>query len=270
MSDAADQAAALLHDGDFNAALDVLDSALAADPDDRDARRLRAETLTARSTPQSLKAALADFDALPDLTADDALLITLAHERLDDPEAALDHLERAVERWPGHARLRLRLMEAAFKAGDLPKAQRAVRGLSDDWRMLEYAADLTAAFADAPGADDLLAEADDLYTMALVSLPEADWTRPFRARIVLARAGVNLRRYLPDEVARDAATAAALIPSEPAAGFFLGWSLVKRGSVTDGLAKVRAALSAASEPVRDLLWRTIAHDVDFQDLMNAL
>lgn len=174
MSDAADQAAALLHDGDFDAALDVLDSALAADPDDRDARRLRAETLTARSTPQSLKAALADFDALPDLTADDALLITLAHERLDDPEAALDHLERAVERWPGHARLRLRLMEAAFKAGDLPKAQRAVRGLSDDWRMLEYAADLTAAFADAPGADDLLAEADDLYTMALVNLPEAD------------------------------------------------------------------------------------------------
>ncbi len=248
----------------------MLDTALTADPHDADARRLRAETLTALSTPQSLKAALADFAALLDPTADDALLVALVHERLDNPGAALDTLERAVAQWPGHPRLRQRFMEAAFKAGDLPKAQQAVRGLPDDWRMLEYAADLTAAFADAPGADDLLAGADDLYTMALVSLPEADWTRPFRARIVLARAGVNLRRCLPDEVAQDATTAAALIPSEPAAGFFLGWSLVKRGSVADGLAKVRAALRAASEPVRDLLWRTIAHDADFQDLMNAL
>ncbi|MBK9126109.1 MAG: tetratricopeptide repeat protein [Chloroflexi bacterium] len=116
MSDAVDTAAALLHDGDFDAALTVLNTALAADPDDIAARRLRAETLTARSTPQSLKAALADFDTLPDPTADDALLVALVYERLDVPDAALDHLERAVEQWPGHARLRQRFMGSGVQS----------------------------------------------------------------------------------------------------------------------------------------------------------
>ena len=101
-------------------------------------------------------------------------------------------------------------------------------------------------------------------------MPSGEWSNPFRARILLARAGVYLRLNLPDEVGRDADAAADLIPTEPACGFYAGWSLVKRGSTAEGLRRVKIALKAASETVHAAMLETISGDEDFRDLAGVL
>lgn len=259
--------------GELDDALAVLTERLGSAPDDYAARRLRAEIYSTQNTPDSLRASLDDLARLAQDAApqpDDALLTALVYERLGDLKRAAASLAQAVAAHPDHLRLRQRWMELAFKTGDLTMAQRAVQNVPDDWRLLELAADLTTQYALSTGEDDdLLMQADLLYEMALRGLPSGDWGRPFKARILLARAGVNQRLNRPDEVARDAEAAAALIPSEPAVHFYAGWALVKRGSSAAGLARVKRALRAASEPVRDALWQSIARDEDFIDVASS-
>ncbi len=256
--------------GEIDDALAALTARLDAAPDDDDARRLRAQTYTAQNTPDSLRAALRDTDLLAEWTPEDYLRLAVLNERLDDLPRAAGTLESAVRAYPDEIRLRQRWMEAAFKAGDLQMAHRAVHGVPDDWRMLEQAADLTAGYAAAASASELLPQALALYDAALALMPSGDWSNPFRARILLARAGVYLRLNLPDEVGRDAEAAAALIPTEPACGFYAGWSLVKRGSTGEGLRRVKTALRSASDTVREALLETISGDEDFRDLAGVV
>lgn len=271
MPDAVELAAFHLLAGEIDDALAALNTRLEAVPDDVAARRLRAETYTAQNTPDSLHAALRDGLAIKDPTPDDDLRTAVIYERLNDLTRAAASLESAVRVYPDNLRLRQRWMQVAFKSGDLAAAHRAVQGVPDDWRMLEQAADLTVDYASATGEDEeLLAQAVVLYDRALRELPSGEWNRPFRARLLLARAGVHLRLNMPDEVNQDADSAAELIPTEPACHFYAGWSLVKRGSLVDGLARVNRALRSASEPVRDSLWKLIAHDEDFRDVMRSL
>jgi tetratricopeptide (TPR) repeat protein len=270
MNDAVELATMHLLAGELDDALAALTARLDEKPDDAEARRLRAQIYTAQNTPDSLQAALKDTDALPELNADDYLRLALLFERLGEPARAAGTLASAVRVLPDDVRLRQRWMEAAFAAGDLNAARAAVQGIPDDWRLLEDAADLTARYAETTATDELFAQADVLYDAALAGLPVGEWSMPFRARILLARAGVNLRLNLPDEVERDARAAYALIPTEPACGFYIGWSLVKRGQREDGLARVARALKSASELVREALWRTIARDLDFEEIARAL
>jgi tetratricopeptide (TPR) repeat protein len=270
MTDPIELATFHLMAGEVDDALDVLTGRLDAAPDDDDARRLRAQTYTAQNTPDSLRAALKDTDLLAEWTPDDYLRLAVLNERLDDLPRAAGTLESAVRAYPDEMRLRQRWMEAAFKAGDLQMAHRAVQGVPDDWRMLEQAADLTAGYAAAASASELLPQSVALYDAALALMPSGGWSDPFRARILLARAGVYLRLNLPDEVGSDAEAAAALIPSEPACGFYAGWSLVKRGSTREGLRRVKTALKGASDTVREALLEIISGDEDFRDLAGAL
>lgn len=267
MNDAVELATFHLLAGEINDALVALDARLENAPEDDAARRLRAEIYTTRNTPETLADALADLARLDERTPEDGLHIALIFERMGDLPRAIQTLAETSAAAPEHLRVRQRWMELAFKSGDLETARLAVRGLPDDWRMLELAGDLTARYAEATGEDDdLLTQADALYEMALQSLPSGHWNSPFRARILLARASVNLRLNLPDEVAHYAELAGALIPTEPAYHFYIGWSLVKRGSGAQGFARVQRALKAASEPVYEALWETIAGDEDFQNL----
>lgn len=270
MTDTLELAAFHLMAGEVDEALDVLSARLDVTPDDDEARRLRAQTYTAQNTADSLRAALKDTDLLREWTPEDYLRLAVLNERLDDLPRAAGTMESAVRAYPDEIRLRQRWMEAAFKAGDLQMAHRAVQGVPDDWRMLEQAADLTAGYATAVSADELLPQAAALYDAALHLMPDGDWSMPFRARILLARAGLYLRLNLPDEVSRDAEAAAALIPSEPACGFYSGWALVKRGSTAEGLRRVRAALKPASETVRGVLMEIISGDPDFQALSGKI
>ncbi|MBK8136425.1 MAG: hypothetical protein IPK52_11390 [Chloroflexi bacterium] len=271
MPDAVELATFHLLAGEVEDALAALTVRLGAAPDDSAARRLRAETYTAQNTSESLRAALKDSMAIKAPTPDDDLRVAVIYERLGDLPRAAAALETAVRIYPDNLRLRQRWMEIAFKTGNLSMAREAVQGVADDWRMLEQAADLTVGYASATGEDDeLLTQAVALYDHALRELPSGEWNRPFRARLFLARAGVYLRLNMPDEVAHDADSAAKLIPSEPACHFYVGWSLVKRGSIAEGLARVKRALRSASEPVRDALWETISRDEDFQDVAKSL
>src|SRR5687768_4800982 len=112
MTDAVELATFHLLAGEVADALAVLTARLDAAPNDADARRLRAQTFTAQNTPDSLRAALKDTDALPELTPDDYMRLAVISERLHDLPRAAGTLQSAVRAYPDHARLRQRWMEA--------------------------------------------------------------------------------------------------------------------------------------------------------------
>jgi tetratricopeptide (TPR) repeat protein len=268
MSDLIELVNAHLFDGDTQAALTALDSHLDAQPDDADARRLRAETHMALNTPDHLRAALDDFNALPAPTPDDSLFMVRAYEKLGLPDQAISTLEAALALDSTHPRLLQRLAEILLAQGRYRDALDQVEKLAPDWRRLQMVGDV---LFDLGLAHNMAREhAVNAYQSALSIIPVAKWSEPFRARMHLRLANVFQRLGDHKAVEREAAAAAKLIPGEPAVAFYQGWAQVKRGKPAQALTLLKKAFTGASEAVQTDFRKTLSADPACESLLESL
>lgn len=268
MSDLLELVNAHLFDGDTHAALTALDAHLSANPDDSDAQRLRAETHMALSTPDHLRAALDDFNALPTPTADDSLFMVRAYEQLGLPDQAISVLEAALTVDPTHPRLLQRLAEILLMQGRFRDALDQVEKLAPDWRRLQMVGDV---LFDLGLAHNMAREhAISAYQSSLNIIPIQKWSEPFRARIHLRLANIFQRLSDHKAVEREAAAAAKLIPGEPAIAFYQGWAQVKRGKPDQALNLLKKAFANASEAVQADFRKTLSADPACESLLESL
>lgn len=254
--------------GDTESALSALDDHLTAAPDDADARRLRAETRMALNTPDHLRAALDDFNALPSLTPDDSLFIARAYEQLDLPDQAVTALQTALTLDDSHPRLLQRLAEVLLKQGRYRDALDQVEKLAPDWRRLQMVGDVLFDL----GLEHSMgrSHAISAYQSALEIIPIKKWSEPFRARMHLRLANIQQRLGDHKAVEREAAAAAKLIPNEPAVAFYQGWAQVKRGKPDRAIPLLKKALDNAPEAVRAELRESLAADPECAALLESL
>jgi len=268
MSDLIQLVNAFLFDGDTDAALSALNDHLASHPDDADARRLRAETHMVLNSPDDLRAALDDFNALPAPTPDDSLFMVRAYEQLGLPDQAITVLEAALESDSTHPRLLQRLAEILLAQGRYRDALDQVEKLAPDWRRLQMVGDV---LFDLGVAHNMAREHGiNAYRSALEIIPIKKWSEPFRARMHLRLANIYQRLGDHKAVEREAAAAAKLIPNEPAVAFYQGWAQVKRGKPAQALPLLQKAFAGASDAVQTEFRQTLAADPACESLLDSL
>lgn len=263
-------AAAFMATGELDDALAALDPHLAAHPDDAEARRMRAEVHARRPGEASLRAALVDYRALPALTSDDALRLSLLDERLGAPDDALSTIAQARAADPVHPRLIERQIGLLRALGRPAEALAVIESLDEaergNWRWQSWAGDLAMQMGD-------FARARRAYALALDGLErageamDARWAGPERARLLLARA--ESARHLGDAASAEADlnAAAALIPDDPAIGFGRGLLAMLRGDEMAARALIEAALAAAPDVMRAAFIAELRADARFASLM---
>ncbi len=268
MSDLLDLVNAHLMDGDTQTALALMDAHLSAQPDDSDARRMRAETYMALNTPDDLRAALDDFALLTAPTPDDTLFMVRAYEQLGLPEQSINVLEAGLLADPTHPRLLQRLAEVLTAQGRFRDALDQVEKLAQDWRQLQMVGDV---MFDLSVAHNMAREsAVTAYQSALQIIPIKKWSEPFRARMHLRLANIFQRLNDHKAVEREAAAAAKLIPGEPAVAFYQGWAQVKRGKPAQALTLLKKAFNGASEAVQADFRQTLSADPACESLLESL
>lgn len=144
---------ALLTAGEVEDALVVLNAQLDTQPDDIDARRLRAALLLrmAQAGTGDYQAALADLDSITQPTAADHHTRSLIYEALGNLAAAVDaaHASRAAA--PDNSRSVERIVKLLMQAQRWAEAQALVAEMQrqhDDWRWAQWAGDVASAMGD--------------------------------------------------------------------------------------------------------------------------
>lgn len=265
-------AQAFMQTGELDDALAALDEQLTAQPEDADARRMRAEVRARKGTDEALHGALDDYARLTALSPDDAIRCSGLYERLGDLNGAIQTIENLRQQFPGDARLTERHVHLLHSSGQHAAALAVIRALPADqintWRWQQWVGDLSAEMRSDRAAIEAYSQALDLLEAHSTGMDER-WALPLRARILLARSSVNRKRgeYMSAEA--DAAAADTLIPDDPAVPFNRGLIAALNGDLTTAKALVRGALEAAPDVMREAFVRELKADPRFAPLLQA-
>jgi tetratricopeptide (TPR) repeat protein len=133
---------AFIRTGELADALETLNKHLMSNPADDSARRLRAAVLMRMPGEHNPRAALADFDQLTQVTADDEVQRSIAYQAAGDWSQANTAMERAHRLRPQDERITERYVNTLEMSGKLDEARRLVATLPPTWRWLQIAGDL--------------------------------------------------------------------------------------------------------------------------------
>lgn len=262
-----DLANALLTAGELEEALDILNTHLTTQPDDDDARRLRAGILLRKpgdGQAERQQAALNDLDAIANPNAEDHLSRSLILEALGDLNGALAAAQNALQAEAGSTRLTERIVHLLIKAGDLAAAREIIKTAqtqSDDWRWSQWAGDLAAQ------ADDQAAAAAH-YQQALTTLdqvwqkaPDNVYVAGVRAHllVVLGHLKRRARDYRQAQAHYDAA--AATLQNDPVVKYYSGLTRALAGDQT-GIAICRSAYEEANALLKAQIRTSLAEEAN--------
>jgi tetratricopeptide (TPR) repeat protein len=257
---------AFIKAGELDDALDALNQHLADHPNDAEGRRLRAQVLLRTATPDHLRLALADLQAVPPTAADDFIL-SVIHERSGQPDEALALARQAYETATDDAlkaRSLERLLGLMQAAGQVQAA--LDMALANDW--MQWAADAAAALnADAAAAD--------YYTQALERIGKLyDITSDaiaanIRARVLLKRAGVYHRLKRFTEADADYASAQAIIPDDPMIGFNRGLIAADQNDNDAARTAIHTALQTAPSSLQTLMLAELRANPTYEPFIPA-
>jgi tetratricopeptide (TPR) repeat protein len=260
-------AESFLNAGELTDALEILDQHLQSQPDDDQARRLRAAINARLPGADALNTALADLDALRVTTAPDVGLQAILLERLGQVEEAAAVCERGCAAYPDDERLLEQWLRLLQNLGAIDRARElvAVQGQQrESWRWWQWAGDLAAEAGDDPAAAGH-------YTAALTMLRERHDVQPANihtqpdtaavlyARLLLARGGAWLRLDHNAAAEADYREAALILPDDPVIGFNRGLLAARRGDLDMARRLCEQALAAAG-PALTAHLRTAVND----------
>jgi tetratricopeptide (TPR) repeat protein len=245
-------AQAFISTGEIQDALEALNTHLADQPDDDNARRLRSEVLARFGDPASLQAALDDLSQLQQPTADDWHKVAILSQKSGDLDAAHDAYREALSLRPHDERLTEQWMRLYQSQGDLHSARQLVESMPHTWRWRSHAAEVYEVLGQYPEAVSAYSEALELlYTASGGDEDQPpSWTIPFDAALRLRRANVYLIEGLPAEAEADYQAAWQRIPDDPVIPFKLGIIAISQGHTAFGQALCQQAFDAASADIR--------------------
>jgi tetratricopeptide (TPR) repeat protein len=246
---------AFVQAGELDDALDALNDHLAATPTDADARRLRASILARRDALTGFEQALADLHALPEHTAEDAVLAVRLVEQISGLQAALEQAEEAHGRFPQDDRVTELLLTLLRRADATARGREIVAKLGDDWRWQVWAGDFAADAGDNAAAITAYTAALDALGAAQVVMPSHLLTKldikaaaiaGSVARLLTARAAcyVQLGVYAPAQA--DYTAAAKLLLDDPTLPLNMGIIAWRQGDTISAQAHVCDAFALAS------------------------
>lgn len=260
-------AEACLDAGAIDEALNVLDALLRARGDPvrkAAARRLRAAIHARQPDPDSLRAALADLDAIKGpARPDDHLLRSVICERLDRIDDALAAIETGCDRHRRHPRLAEYRLHLLRRAGRLDDAQRVaaawIAASPADWQWPRWAAEIAAE----AGADDAALahyiQAREKLAAFIGDSADPSYT-PLIAALMLAQAAILARLDRLAEADALYVQAADLVPDDPLIAFNRGLLAARRGDIDTAAALCEQALRAGTSGLQAYMRRALASD----------
>ena len=268
-------ATAFIQTGELDDALDALNRHLASAPQDADALRLRAAILMRMDNMDALNAALTNLESIDAPHPDDYLhRATLLH-RLHQPQAAIQTLSEAHQRFPDDERLLERLIQHLRDVGELQQARALVERRSlADWRWRSWAGELAAAAKDTTAAIDHFSAAIE-HIRARYAL---DSNHPARladmmqmavagtlARLHLNRGSGYQQRGQWPEAAHDYALAARMLPDDASITLKRGIIAWLDDDPQSAAAFCREAFADVSENLRAILVAMLDDHPDLRD-----
>lgn len=254
-------AQAFIKTGEIQDAREALDEHLDAHPDDQEVLRMRAEVLMRFDNEQAWQLAVADYQQLETMTAQDILRYSVLMEKLARMEQAKAVLRQSVERFPDDVRLLERYVHCLQQSGDYAEALKLVGQQPRNWRWLQWQADILREQGNFKQA--IVAYTDALSALqAHIAGMDKNWSDSLQARLLLARANCYLRRqdYLHAE--SDINTAKAFVADEPILDFYRGLIYHAQGNADEALVTLQRALNNASGQVAAEMWQELSAEVD--------
>lgn len=139
-------AEAFIQAGELTDALKALNQHLSEHLHDDNTRRLRAAVLM--RLPDQAEAALADFDRLTRITAEDETQRSIIYQQLNDWTQANAAMQRAYGLLPDDERLTERYVTTLEMSGQLEAARQLIAQQPSTWRWLQIAGDLASRAGD--------------------------------------------------------------------------------------------------------------------------
>jgi tetratricopeptide (TPR) repeat protein len=261
-------AEALIQTGELNDALDALNQQLEMASDDDSARRLRIGVLLRLAGDSDFRVALADFDNLAKISAEDEVQRSIILEKLRDLEGALQAMIQALALKPDDARLVERSLHLLIAQDKIGAALELVRTQPRIWRWLQWEGDLLVM-----SGDDIVATAR--YGLALAQINERytgedHFITPIRARLLLARGDAYRRLGDLNQAEKHYIAAGKLIPTDPTIPFNRGLIAMQRGSLPNALKFCREGLEQASTLLRAEMEKALHSDEQYAELTREL
>lgn len=259
---------AFIQTGELADALDALNQQLDANPGDDGARRLRIGVLLRLNEGDYFKKALADFDELATITADDEVQRSVILERLHNFDSALEAMQRALAMKPDDARLIERNLHLLIAQNNIDTALELVRMQTRTWRWLQWEGDLLVI-----SGDDMTATAR--YGLALAQLNESygvdnRFITPIRARLLLTRGDAYRRLEDFGQAEKHYIAAGKLIPTDPMISFNRGLLAMQRGSLSHALEFCLKGFEQASAALRTEMETVLRGDERYAELAQQL
>ena len=257
---------AFIRTGELNDALEALNDQLTQNPDDTEAKRLRAAVRLRIGDAIALAEAHADLESLLDKTTGDYTQLSLLAERQNDLSTAIQAMEEACQLAPQDARLYERLVGLYMKQGDYAAALARVRQQPADWRWGQWEGDICVKMGDYAGALEayhrVVQQLDERFDARANQVVGAIRTR------VLMSCGFACRRsgrYDLAELLYD--DAEAYYPDETAIPFNRGLIKALRGDLDTAERLCRTALDATDNAMlKDEMLTTLRNEADLQPL----
>lgn len=259
-------AQAFIKTGELDDALEALNEHLDNNPNDENARSIRASVCLRLD---HYAQAQIDLDSLSEKNADDYLRLSVAYERLDQIAPMIEAIQQALKLNPDDERLTERLLTVYLKHQKLDEALTLVREQARSWRWLQWEGDILAA-----QGNDVLATAR--YGLVLAQLEpladtmEAGYFNSLKARVLLARAHAYRRMEHLDISAEHYQAAQNLLPEDPTITFNLGILQAMRGDTEAAIAQSQTALNTASPTLREAMLTSLDHPSIPATLRDAL
>jgi tetratricopeptide (TPR) repeat protein len=263
------RAQAFIEAGELRDALNALDEAIAAQPDD-EALRLRAAVNRRMKDEAFLRAAALDLERLSSPTSADYVEQSIIFEQLGDFPAAIRAMMVASDLAGGPAernRLTEQHVRLLLTRGDTSSALELARKQPKTWRWMQWMGDIAAQAAEYNSAARYYSES--LTMLADTTTADDRFADGFRARLLLARADAHRRSGQLEFADADYVSAGFMTPTDPMIPFNRGLIAWLRGDQQGALALCRAALARASEPMQDYMRRALL-EPDFEAILTAL
>jgi tetratricopeptide (TPR) repeat protein len=259
-------AEAFLTTGELEDALDALNQQLEQHPQDDEARRLRIQVLMRLS---NLQQALADFEKLLSLRAEDYQTASIIYQRLGNLDEAITAMNQALKKSVNNERMTERLLELLLAKQAYTDALALIRQQERRWRWLEREGDILVLMG-----DDTMATAR--YGLVLAQLEQfagqmrEDYLNALKARVFLARAHAYRRLEQIETASEHYQAAKALLPDDPTIDFNLGLLTFLQGNLLGAIEQCRVALESASSHLAESMRESIQNDDIYQVLAKSL
>lgn len=255
--------------GELEDALEALNQQLQDEPDDHDARRLRASVLQRFDDRKRLELALNDFENIPSQTVDDLVQQSVIYERLDKMGDAIQVMQKAHQQAPDKERILERLIELMMSQKQYSEVIIIIKKAPQTWRWLMRLAD---AYSMNNNPENALAALNRAEEHLKVMFPDllSPVSRNTMAQIHVARGHEHMILNQLKQAEAEFRDAQFHIPNDASITFNLGLIYARSDNLSKATKFCQKALDNSSDLVKQTLIGVIEDDDRYAQLKATL